>query len=1304
MSGSGDLIDFNVIEGHKENIQALPSGRSAKALAQLYSPPLLGAHPSPSLIQDANSKERQEFEKELTLIDEADDPLDVYDRYVKWTLDAYPTAQATPQSGLLPLLERATKTFQSSSHYKNDPRYLKIWLHYIRLFSDAPREVFVFLARHSIGEGLALYYEEFAAWLENAGRWSQAEEVYKMGIEKEARPVERLVRKFGEFERRKEALPEDTDEPKSPALPVVRAALAAKTDPFASASPAPQQSKPAASKKGKSTKMQIFADVDEPDRPSTGSSSRGWDNIGTIAERKKENTHAAKPMAGETLKVGKTNGGMPKMMIFKDTVSSPRDQPFLAHQMFTKTGLSYPSCMQSSKKAFLPKHLAKSTSGSIDNYQCVRNPKNGRLECVFVNLEAVYPQSSGASEYSFEELRARHRGWLNRQWPREEKATRQNLPMAQSFDMDLDQAAKEEEATKPQRNGFKIHLDEPEASNEPSPKPKQRGFKIFEDVSSEPGPSNESPKEDEVYVESSSKTLALNDENDENAPPAQPTEAEIRKKMRREERANRTRKIQVMDVKHIKNETKTVQLNLDSPTGQKPKRKKNVDRVAEPTMTINTKEAMDEIYGIFNAPLPSQAGQSESESEASDSDEDDDEEDDYTTGDESTATGKLSAAPSDYGDETRNELLGQAETEEAEDEHTGWSDFTTSKHVPKDDEDDADNADAGHDSEWELYRDENQQPGLPGDEEMTTPDEENVRTHSVPIASEDYQPPSAQFRQMTMLPNHRLPFMTPIAEQTESSLGTITARAQKDYFNAKTPSRQTSSAMPEIEDDDDETPSSPFQEVTVDLNDDKFKVLQPIRTKSTKGNISLGKGTATSQIEAKTSVPSAPEAVQKGPIVLEQQCNPMDPYLRQTILSQIKPSLQSFEGYFEHSDTTSGRTAEIKKYIRSLSKAKNSTSQEKTGQTFSLPPMLQFEDSDATYTIKRELGAGTFAPVYLVENSEVAQAQEGINDENAPAARTVGKLAHRKPLEAIKMEEPLSAWEFLILQQSHRRLGVSRAAESIVRAHEMHMFRDECFLIEEYRNQGTLLDLVNLARADSASTTGGGMDEVMTMWLTVELFRTVEALHSKQMIHGDLKGDNVLVRFDDPGMETDWSPTYFSSGAHGWASKGICLIDFGRGIDMKQFVPNVAFIADWKTSEADCAEMRELRPWTYQVDYHGMAGIVHSMLFGKYMETIADRGAALGQGATKTYRIRENLKRYWQVEIWQEVFNLLLNPLAHVGGEEGKKMPVLNSMRGLRMKMEGWVEENCERGMGLKGMIARMEAITREKMRRSGRV
>lgn len=330
--GSEDLIDFEIIENQKENIQSLPSGRSAKALAQLYTPPLSGAPgkaPSPSQTQDAHNATRQKFEKELQAIDESDDPLDIYDRYVKWTLDAYPSAQNTPQSQLCPLLERATKAFQSSSHYKNDPRYLKLWLHYIRLFSDSPRETFAYLARHHIGDGLALFYEEFAAWLETAGRWTQAEEVYSLGIDREARPVERLIRKYGEFQHRFESRPQEVPEPTSPALPTMRPALAAKVDPFSHASSTmtdPQAQGRArigggAQKSGK-PKLAIFSDGDEPPKPGSSGSSKGWDSIGSLADRKKENASEARPWAGETLKVGKKNTGVQKMMVFKDEVSA----------------------------------------------------------------------------------------------------------------------------------------------------------------------------------------------------------------------------------------------------------------------------------------------------------------------------------------------------------------------------------------------------------------------------------------------------------------------------------------------------------------------------------------------------------------------------------------------------------------------------------------------------------------------------------------------------------------------------------------------------------------------------------------------------------------------------------------------------------------------------------------------------------------------------------------------------------------------------------------------------------------------
>lgn len=329
MARSDELIDFDVIESSKENIQSLPGGRSAKALAQLLSPIPSGRNTKPPTYDDTktlNDAVRQEYEIELQSATDSDDPLDIYDRYVKWTLNAYPSAQATPQSQLLPLLERATKAFLTSTHYKNDPRYLKLWLHYIRLFSDAPRETFAFLARHNIGENLGLFYEEFAAWLENAGRWTQAEEVYKMGIEKEARPTERLMRKYQQFQQRFEARPQNPEEPSSPALPKVRAALATKIDPFA---PSPAEDPQAAgrqadaprtnSRSGK-PKMAIFSDADSAEAAPLQTASRGWDSIGSMKERKKENTIEARAWVGETLKAGGKVGTGSKMEIFKDPV------------------------------------------------------------------------------------------------------------------------------------------------------------------------------------------------------------------------------------------------------------------------------------------------------------------------------------------------------------------------------------------------------------------------------------------------------------------------------------------------------------------------------------------------------------------------------------------------------------------------------------------------------------------------------------------------------------------------------------------------------------------------------------------------------------------------------------------------------------------------------------------------------------------------------------------------------------------------------------------------------------------------
>ncbi|KAI9875380.1 MAG: hypothetical protein M1830_008540 [Pleopsidium flavum] len=1226
MAITEDLIDFDIIETQKENIQSLPGGRSARALASIFSPSPFDKQPSPthSDTRNLNDAIRQEYEKEIIAISDYDDPLDIYDRYVKWTLSAYPSAQATPQSQLLPLLERATKAFLPSSHYKNDPRYLKLWLNYIRFFSDSPRETFAFLARHNIGEGLALFYEEFAAWLEGAGRWTQAEEVYKLGLEREARPAERLLRKFGEFLHRFEKRPQNGDEPSSPALPTVRPALAAKIDPFAAATPQstdPQASRPSSAVAGSSTgrparqKLAIFSDTDgtaSAGNAGVGETAKGWENIGSLQDRKKENTMEARPWAGETLKAGKKVAGTPKMMVFKDeSVSgSPPDKNVHNSRLTNPRPITI-------------------------------NPKTGKAESVLANMEAIYPDwPQMSSEMSFEELRAAHRGWMCTDWAAEkQRRVLEETPAPEVMIL---------------------------TNNEEPPNPV-----------------------DVVLANAVEERLVLEEREVQ-------LESTIIKEGSREGRSGRPRKTKIMEVK---GEPQTIKTNLESPTGPKLKRKLS----AEPTMTVHTRAATDEIYGIFSQPLKTAAPLEKDVDSNYESDFDDD---DYTSAGESTGTGKISGT-SEFGDDETGIKIFE-ETDTGVKSVSEWSEFTASKHIPRIDQDEGNNSHNDLDNGFVVLEDNpTEQGGGNSPDELVTPispmsEQGPTRTRFIPLPPEDYEPPTYPYRDVSQASQNRPPFMTPIVEKTESSLAPSTVYQKKDYFNSKTPPRKNDQEPPAVPEIDDRLLSSPFQEI---INEAKTG-----HTKLAPSVTNLQKSKDKPHIRPRDATVKK-DAQPKGPIITDVQCNPVDDSIRKTILEHIQPPLSSYDGFFEHKAQYNGKSAEIRKFAKAVTKTtKNST--DKTTTNLSMPPVLRFEGTDRVYTIKRELGKGAFAPVYLAEKAS-AEEEDNTEDDNGPAVMGKGKFGiNRQPLEAIKMEDPPTAWEFYIMRQAKRRLGVSRAADSIIHTYELHLFADECFLIEEYRDQGTLLDLVNLAKAETSTSTsafssGGVMDETLAMFFTVELFRTVEALHSKGLLHGDLKADNCLLRLDplSSGNDVDWSPRYCPDGTGGWASKGLALIDFGRGIDLKAFRNDVQFVADWKTGPADCAEMREMRPWTYQVDYFGLAGVVHSLLFGKYIDTVVVAGKAnnnpntttstigcgVGVGAgKKTYKIKESLKRYWQVDIWNHVFDLLLNPSAYVQGEEGGRLPVTRALRECREEMEGWLVVNGEK-RALRALLGRVE-------------
>lgn len=46
--------------------------------------------------------------------------------------------------------------------------------------------------------------------------------------------------------------------------------------------------------------------------------------------------------------------------------------------------------------------------------------------------------------------------------------------------------------------------------------------------------------------------------------------------------------------------------------------------------------------------------------------------------------------------------------------------------------------------------------------------------------------------------------------------------------------------------------------------------------------------------------------------------------------------------------------------------------------------------------------------------------------------------------------------------------------------------------------------------------------------------------------------------------------------------QGLCLVDWGRGIDKRLFPENAEFKGDCRTSGFRCIEMQENKPWTFQ--------------------------------------------------------------------------------------------------------------------------
>jgi checkpoint serine/threonine-protein kinase len=102
------------------------------------------------------------------------------------------------------------------------------------------------------------------------------------------------------------------------------------------------------------------------------------------------------------------------------------------------------------------------------------------------------------------------------------------------------------------------------------------------------------------------------------------------------------------------------------------------------------------------------------------------------------------------------------------------------------------------------------------------------------------------------------------------------------------------------------------------------------------------------------------------------------------------------------------------------------------------------------------------------------------------------------------------------------------------------------------------------------------------------------------------------------------------------------LVDFGRSIDLEKVVCRgsnplqVQLKGSVAAEDMECASMRKGMPWGVDLDLFGLAESSFTLLFGSHIKVAEDK-------RTGKWRLDKSFRRYWQVDLWANLFDTLLN-------------------------------------------------------------
>ncbi|XP_064979418.1 mitotic spindle checkpoint protein BUBR1 isoform X1 [Musa acuminata AAA Group] len=176
-------------EVYKENVRPLKRGRDVKLLNHAL---------RSQVDRSLNASLLRTRRRMIEAIDEyqGEDPLQPWLRCIKWVQESFPTGGEC--SGLIVMYEQCVRTFWHDDRYRDDLRYLRVWLEYADNCADA-EVIFQFLEANQIGQSHSIFYTSYAMHLESKNKLRKADEILNLGLARKARSLVKLEDAYRTF-------------------------------------------------------------------------------------------------------------------------------------------------------------------------------------------------------------------------------------------------------------------------------------------------------------------------------------------------------------------------------------------------------------------------------------------------------------------------------------------------------------------------------------------------------------------------------------------------------------------------------------------------------------------------------------------------------------------------------------------------------------------------------------------------------------------------------------------------------------------------------------------------------------------------------------------------------------------------------------------------------------------------------------------------------------------------------------------------------------------------------------------------